>query len=455
MVDAQPTPQPETSPISPVIPVVPSPAYAQPEPISSKSMLPAILIALIALVVLGLGSYFGYQTILKNSETSKGDIQESPTPNAITTTLKDFTPMPDASEQLVYVKNYDSETSGDEEAILINPTTKKEVVLPLKKVNFAYKYYGNDLLFYMLQNDKGEYHILNLKTGTDKVYDLLDHVDSNVSVSIAINNITEISPDGKYIVFYGSYSFPCPSPSPLPTGFEGGFGPCGPEQNLDNPVGYFLYDVEQDKSTYLQEDFARVSRWDIQNKKLYYVSSSSTRLLDLKDKSLIHIDSTSDFGYFTYPLVKKNLLVKFEGATGDSGKGPFSKINLVKNTDRSETLIDSTNSWTDIQPFITANEAETDVLYRRTTHVAGLQRASIYHYKLADGKAIRISKDDNSLSYSNYVSWISDHEIVTSVDVIEEEGYNNQNANLVKIDLNTLVETPLTDHSQVMYFNSQ
>jgi hypothetical protein len=457
MVDLQPTPQPPVSPVPAPTPVAASSlAFTQPEPITPKSKLPAILIAFIVLVLLGIGSYFVYQAFLRDSSLQTSKSVESPKPETNSVALEGFVPMADASEQLVYIKNYDSEIYGEEEAILINPTTKNETVLPLKKINFAYKYYGSDLLFYLIQNNQGEYHILNLKTGIDQTFDVLDHSDKTVDVAVYLNNITEISPDGKYMVFNGSYFFPCPSPStPLPSNFEGGFGPCGPEQSLDNPMGYFLYDVEKNKSTYLQTDTVRISRWDMANDKLYFVENSSTKILDLVDKTLTYADSTSNFGYFTYPLVKKDLLVKFEGGTGDSGNGPFGKINLVKNSDGSETLIDSTNTWTDIQPFLTANDEETDVLYRRSTNINGIHRDSIYRYKLADGKATRVSKDDNSLSYSNYVSWISDHEIVTSVDPIEEEGYSNQNKYLVKIDLNTLEETRLTDHAQVMYFNSQ
>jgi hypothetical protein len=456
MVDLQPIPQPPVSPVPAPTPVAaPSFAFAQREPITPKSKLPAILIAIIVLVLLGIGSYFGYQAFLSSSSPQTSQSVGSPKPNTTTATLEGFAPMADASELLVYMKNYDNEIYGEEEAVLINPNTKVETVLPLKKISFVNKYYGSDLLFYLLQNDKGEYHILNLKTGVDQTYDLLDHSDIAASISVNINNITEISPDGKYIVFNGGYFYPCPSPSPFPSGFEGGFGPCGPEQNLDNPSGYYIYDVEKNKSTYLQTDTVRVSRWDIANQKLYFVENSSTEVLDLKDKSLTYADSSSNFGYFTYPLIKKDLLVKFEGGTGNSGTSPFGKINLVKNSDGTETLIDSTNTWTDIQPFLTANDEETDVLYRRSTNINGIHRDSIYRYNLADGKATRVSRDDNSLSYSNYVSWVSDHEIVTSVDPIEEEGYSNQNKYLVKIDLSTLEETRLTDHSQIMYFNSQ
>ena len=442
----------QTPPVTTQAPVLPSP---QPLP-TKQNFIPILLFTLP--IVISAGVYYGYKNYLSPKPPPLANTTTAtPEPVAVAHPLDGFTPMVDASSLLAYMKDNDKEIYGDEEIILINPATKKETALSIKKPNYVYKYYGSDQLFYLPQNDKGEYHILNLKTGIDQTIDLLDHSDKSVGIMININNITEISPDGRYLVFNGSYNWPCPSMSPFPSGFEGGYGPCGPDESLADPSGYFLYDIQNNKSTNLEVNTFRTSRWDTYNNKLYFVDydTSSTKSLDLTTKVLAHVDSTSNFGYFVYPLVKSNKIVKFEAATGDNGTGPFGKIYLVDTKGSSEVKIDNTNTWTDIQPFITANPSESDILYRRSTNIEGLHRNSIYRFNVATGKMSRLTKEDKTLSYSKNVSWINDHEIVTSVDVIESTNYTNQNQYLVKIDLNTLEETRLTSHDQVMYFNSQ
>ncbi len=430
-------------------------------PIESESLTPIVpnprpraslalwLLGIVVIAIMAGVGYYRYSTFTPTS---------SPTPTpAPAQSLSGFSPMPDATSLLAYLKENNRDVFGDEEIVLINPATKKETLLLIKKASYAYKYYGSEYLFYFTQNNLGEYHRLNLQTGHDETFDLLDHGDARVDITLNVNAITDISPDGNYLVFNTSFSWPCPTMSPFPSGFQGGYGPCGPEESLDNPSGYYLYNFKTNQSTHLPVNTYRTSRWDIANAKLYFVDydQSSTHALDLKSKTLTNIDTTGRFGYYTYPLVQKDQLVKFEGSTGDDNLGPFGKIYLINNSDHKETPIDSVNSWTDIQPFITASPGESDILYRRSTNIAGLHRNSIYRFNLESGKTSRLTKDDDSLSYSIYVSWLSDHEIVTSVDVIEPNNYNNQNQYLVKIDLNTLKEERLTNHDQVMYFNTQ
>ncbi len=436
---------------SPVTPLPEQPAANDPIPVGDPTHYLTKSLLLIILVLIGVVGYLIYSLRYSTSLS----LSPTPSPSSTPYPLAGFTPMPDASNQLAYLKDPNREVMGDEQLVLINPSTKQETPLDIKQANYVYKYYGSDLLFYFVQNDRGEYHVLNLKTGHDRVYDLLDHTDNTVGVNIGINNISEISPDGKYLVFYGSYFTPCPFPSPLPSGFEGGYGPCGPAESLDNPTGYFLYDFESSKATFLQSELPRVSRWDTINKKLYFVDGSSTKVLDLVNKSYTFLDSTSHFGYYTYPLLRHDKLVKLEGSTGDSGSAPFTKLSLLTTSDQSTLTIDQSPSWTDIQPFITANQSESDVFYQRSTNVKGLHRNSIYRYNLLGAKLSQVTKKDNSLSYSFYLAWLGDHEFVTFVDLVNETNFSQTKRNLVKIDLNTQTETMLTDHDQVTFFNTQ
>ncbi len=442
---------PAAYPAAPVTPPIP-------DPIPSAPRSPWIGIIL-GLFIVACGSAAAYFWYFKSSSEPKdsSDTVASASPSPIATKLPEFAPLDSAAETLVYITDDDNEKPGDEEIWLINPVTKKETKLPLTKAVQAFKYYGQTNLYYSVTNDRGEYHVLDLATGVDTVYDLLDHTDKTASVSISLNDINHISPDGKYLVFSASFFTVCPSPSPFPSGFEGGFGPCGPEESLETPSGYYLYDFANHKTTFLGSVF-RISRWDTVKHKLYvtdYENGNHTKAIDLVSKTVATIDSTQSFGYFLYPLLATNQLVKFEGATGDSGTPAFGKIYLLNADNLPGPTIDTSPTWTDIQPFITSSPTDSDILYRRSVNVDGLHHNSIYRYNLATSKASRLSKDQSYLSYNIYVSWIDDHTLVTSVDPIEKEQYNSGNQYLVKIDLYTGEETRLTTTDNIQRFNSQ
>lgn len=408
------------------------------------------------LVACGLAAYLFYIQPSTSLQTSSGTAANLP-PTPVATTLSEFDPIESAAETLVYISDNDPDAYGGEEVWLINPHTQEQTQVLLDKVVMAYKHYGSPELYYTVTNDRGEYHVLNLETGKDTVYDLLDHTDPSVSVSISVNSINQISPDGKYLVFEAGFYTVCPSPSPFPSGFEGGFGPCGPEESLETPSGYYLYDFAKQKATHLG-GLSRVTRWDLDQHKLYVVDSTSgshTKVIDLVTKSVTIIDSTQHFGYFLYPLLASDQLVKFEGGTGDGGTSPFGKIFLLKTGELPGKTIDESPTWTDIQPFITSSPDDKTVLYRRSVNVDGIHHNSIYRYDLDSGEASRLSKDQPYLGYNIYVTWINDYTLVTSVDPIEKDLYNGYNQYLVKIDLKTGEETRLTTNSNIQRFNSQ
>lgn len=374
----------------------------------------------------------------------------------ITTVFPDFTPMEDAEENLVYIVNDKPSEPGNEQVWLINPNTQVSEQLMIEDVVVAFKHYGQPTLHYTITNQKGEYHVLDLSTGKDTVYDLIDHSDKTASVSISVNNIMHLSPDGKYLVFEASFFSDCPSPSPFPSAFEGGFGPCGPDESLEAPSGLYLYDFANHKAIHIG-GLARVARWDTEKQKLYlvdYENGNDTKMINLATKTFSEIDRTESFGYFLYPLLKANYRVKFEGGSGNEGDSPFGRIYLTNSGDTPDIEIDNSPTWTDIQPFITSSPSDSDVLYRRSINMEGIHHNSIYRYNLESGETTRLTKDESYLSYNIYLSWINDYTFVTSVDPIENEQYDSSNQYLVKIDVRSGEETRLTSGSNIQRFNS-
>ncbi len=442
---------------SPNLPVTSPVVSPNNSPSSPSSSWKGIIFGLFLIVCASIGAIYFLSS--NNSVEQNGSLgansTSSPTPKS--TQLQNFIPVESASDTLVYISDNDLEQVGNEEVWLINPNTKKETKLPINDIAFAFKYFGQAKLFYSVTNDRGEYHGLDLSTGEDFVYDLLDHQDPSATVSINQSDINFISPDSKYMIFGASFFKPCPSPSPLPTGFEGGFGPCEPDESLETPSGQYLYDFASQKATYLGSVF-RVSRWDTAKQRVYVTdmeNGNKTKVIDLVNKNVSTIDTTESFGYFLYPLLSNDLLVKYEGATGNDGESPFSKIYLVKQGNNPGNTIDTSPTWTEVQPFITSSPNDSDVLYRRAPNINGIHHNAIYRYNLSTGKASRLSKNQSYLSYNIYVSWIDDHSFVTSVDPIEKEQFNNSNQYLVKIDLNTGEETVLTTKNDIQRFNTQ
>lgn len=443
------------------LPPVPIPSPLPPPPVtpvSSFSWIKTLLVAIFTLAGLT-GVYFALRQSLPSLIPNTSPSPTSsliPTPSLIPpTTLLD--PIPDATSQLAYLKDINNDSFGEEEVWLINPRDSTEQKLSLTKVAHVYKHYGSPLLFYFQANEQGEYHVLDLSSGIDTTFDLIDHPDPTANIMLNISDINQISPDGKYLVFYAGFTTPCPSPSPFPSGFQGGFGPCEPEISLTTPPGYYYYDFASRQATHFGGTI-RIPRWDTQGSRLFvvdYDNGNNTLAINLTSKTSSYVDSTPYFGYFLYPLLRSSQLVKLEGDTGNDGKPPFSKIYLANNQGVLVKSIDSSDSWTGIQPFISVSPDENSILYQRTINIDGLHRDSIYLFDQKTGQSKKLTKDDDNLSYSIYVSWLDNENIVTRVDPIETDHYNSSNQYLVQINLRTGNETRLTSHNQVRIFNSQ
>ncbi|MFH2019467.1 MAG: hypothetical protein ABII80_02540 [bacterium] len=438
-------PSPPVSPTSPTEPIVTQP--------KSKRFpwIPVIL----ALLVIGIASYFGYRYFLFRplpampNSPSSSITSSSPLPP-----VSAYEPISDTENKLVYLRDPDPNTVYGYQAWLIDPNTGEEEQLPITNFSQAYKFLGSTKLYYLPVSEEGEFRILDLATGEETSYSLITHPDPDANNIVSINSITDISPDGNWIVFQASFYLVCPSPSPIPSGFEGGFGPCMPDENLSTPTGNYLYDFVKREATPISELF-RVSRWDISNHKLYYITDNTAKALDLVNKTTTYVDSTSNFGYFSYPLFKSKRLVKFEATTGNSGEPAFGKIFLLDLTNNQTNEIDSANDWAILQPFVSGSPDETDLLYIRTTIEAdGIRRSYLRRFNLANNTSTLLTPEDSNLSYSIYGTWLDNHTFITSVDTVESENYTNINNYLVKIDLTTAEIARLTPHDKVYRFNN-
>lgn len=441
-------PLPSSPPVSPTSPA--EPLVIQPKP-KRFPLIPVIL----ALLVIGIASYFGYRYFLfRPLPAMPNSSSSSSAPSSPLPPVSAYEPVANTENKLVYLRDPDPNKVYDYQAWLIDPKTGEEEQLPITNLSQAHKFLGSTKLFYLPFGQEGEFRILDLKTGEETSYNLITHPNPEVIENVTLNSIIDISPDGKWLVFQVGFNLVCPSPSPFPSGFEGGFGPCQPDENLSTPSGNYLYDFTKRETTPLTELF-RVSRWDISNHKLYYITENTTKALDLTNKTTTYVDSTSNFGYFSYPLFSSKRIVKFEATTGNSGEPAFGKIFLLNLNNQETTPIDSADDWAILQPFITSSPDETDLLYVRTTIQAdSIRRSYLRRFNLVNNTSTLLTPEDSNLSYSIYGTWLDNHTFITSVDTVETENYTNVNNYLVKIDLTTGEITRLTPHDKVYRFNT-
>jgi hypothetical protein len=354
----------------------------------------------------------------------------------------------------VYLRSQSSETQTIFEAWLIDPSSGAEEQLPINNFTQAYKRYGSTKLWYRPIGDAGEYRLLDLATGIEESHALITHPDPNAGESMNIQELNAISPDNKYLVFSVDFFVPCPSPSPLPSGFQGGWGPCQPDESLTTPSGNYIYNVERREATHVG-DLYRVTGWDMVKRKLYYITEGATKAMDLDTNLVATTDTTPYFGYITHPLMVSNAIVKLEAATGNGGEAAFGKIYLFNLATQKVTPIDSAPGWAILQPFITASPDERYILYNKGVTVEGIHRNAIYLYDTKTATQSRLTPEDNSVAYRVHGTWTDDKTYITSVDTIEETSYTNNNNYLVKIDIPTGTVTRLTPHDKVYSFNTQ
>lgn len=441
-VTAQPTPVPIVTPEPPVV-------VTLPPTLPSKKPSP-LLISILVILVIAAAAIFAFMSYTKSAPDKAANPSTS-TPVANEPVLSSTLPVIENSEtKLAYLRDPNTEVMGDNETYLIDVNTLTETKLDLKKVLNVYKHLNSSKLYYFTGENDGSIHIYDLKLGTNSTYKLLSHPLDSVKESISINSIDDISPSGNYLIFQASFYEDCPPMSPLPSGFEGGFGPCMPDESIEYPSGNYLFDMQAGKATPLTELF-RVSRWDEAGHKLYYITDSTTKALDLTSNTISLFDNTSLFGYFVYPLLKSNTYVKLEGST-EKGVRIF-----LTNADRKELGdIESEKPWAILQPFIQSSPDEKNIIYVKTElDSQSFRHNYLYKYDLDKKVSTALTPTDKNTNYSTALTWLDDHTFITTEQLVNPKDYTKPNRNLVKIDINSGELTPLTTHSNVYQFNIQ
>lgn len=363
----------------------------------------------------------------------------------------------DSQNKILFLKNPDPDTYTNVQAWTMLPDGTSQENLNIPSVWTAYKHPGSSLVFYTTSppGGKGAIFIKNLNTGTVVSITPIEHPDSTVDTGVGLENLASISPDGRYVMFSTMFTIPCPTPTGPPPEYMDG-GPCQPEPDPNLPEGFYLYDVANGTRTSFGFD-ARVSTWDIPNKKLYLINNTFNAngldVFDLVTKEKKRFDNATTFGYgaFYMPRVKK--LIRQQGTTGDSGNTvSMSKLSIRDINTNQETEIDS-GRWADIQPFASISPDETYVLYERSNHLSGgMVAEEIYRYNVATGEKVKLSPDITTESYNVAGVWIGNSTFITMVDTIESTNYRNTNNFLVSIDVPTGKITRLTQGTDVYRF---
>lgn len=439
------TPQPVPNPIIPT----PPPVTATLTPVAPSKKSPLLLLLLVILAI-SAAAVFAFMSYSKSNPSQTASPSTS-TPVANEPVLSSPLPVIENSEtKLAYLRDPNTEVMGDNETYLIDVNTLVETKLDLKNVLNVYKHINSTKLYYFTGENDGSIRVYDLKLGTNSTFKLLSHPLDSVRESISINSIDSISPSGNYLVFQAGFYEDCPSMAPFPSGFEGGYGPCMPDESLDYPTGNYLFDVKASKATPLIELF-RVSRWDEAGHKLYYITDSTTKALDLTSNTISLFDNTSLFGYFVYPLLKSDTYVKLEGST-EKGVRIF-----LTNADRKELGdIESEKPWAILQPFIQSSPNEKNIIYVKTElDSQSFRHNYLYKYDLDKKVSTALTPTDKNTNYSTALTWLDDHTFITTEQLVNPKDYTKPNRNLVKIDINSGELIPLTTHSNVYQFNIQ
>lgn len=419
---------------------------------SKKPVFFSLLIVVLIIIAFLLGYFFDRQAPVV--QENKAEMQDKETNNqeASSTTSISSTKK-SAKTEFLLIKDPNPDASYDYQAWLMSLDGKEEQ-FALPDFSVAYKYPSSQQVFFVETKSEGLISVKDILSGEIKKFELIKHPKPEVDESVNINSLNNIAPDGSMLVYNVFFSEPCP-PVSIEPGFEGGFGPCEPSPEPNFPNGDYIYDFATQTNTSLGE-LAVVSRWDLENKKLYFVSmeyqKNGLKVMDLKTKQISTVDNAKTFGYGASPLLKSNFIVKVEGQTGDIAGQISSSILSLYNLNTKETKILDGGRWADIQPFISVSPDENMFLYIRSNlDSQGRAIDSLYSYDFGTGQIKRVTPESTISSYSIYGSWLDDNNFVT---IVNETGtnYNNGKNYLVKIDLKSKQITKLTDDS-VFRFN--
>lgn len=442
-------PAPAPPPEAP-LPTAPAPA---------KPRFFSFILSLIFLVLIGTATYYFYQYYalqkpvtlplvnLKLNPSSNPAASPSPTPAVVAT------PIPNANKFAVFTRFLDP-VGQQQVNVLIDPVTAAEIELDLPTGAVAHKWLASPLLFYAHPDRSGRIMIRDLEKGTEEFYTPFTLDDPNIYINYDFIGYDALSPDGRWLVFGVNFTEPCPTPSPFPSGFQGGFGPCEPAVSLDHPSGAYLYDLGSGKLSFLTNDFYRLSSWDLSEQKLYFTEGSTTKVVNLADRTIEIFDNSPHFGYFTFPLKGEYKLLKFEAATGDSGQSAFGRLDLLNRDGTVMTTIDSVADWAIMQPFITVSPDQKTVLFEKSyLDSSSIRRSYIMKYDLATKTLTRLTSESDPRSYHLRGQWTdNNHYIVKASNFDAPQG--TLNSDLVLVNANSGEVTPLTTSHDIFFFDS-
>ena len=419
---------------------------------SKKPVFLSLLIVVLIITAFFLGYFFNKQTLvtLENTIVDQDKIAENEEDSAIATT---FPANQKVVTEFLFITDPNKDVSYDLQAWLLSlDGSQKKLDLP--DFSVAYKHPSSQHVFFVETKSEGVVSVKNILSGEIKQFELIKHPNLDVIESISINNLNSIAPDDSAFVYNVYFSEPCP-PVTIPPGFEGGFGPCGPDPDPNLPTGYYLYDLKTKTNTFLG-DVVLPSAWNLENQNFYFTTldaqSNGLKMVNLDTKEVTMFDRAETFGHGAFPLLKSNLIIKIEGQTGDVvGQESSSVLSLYNILTKEKKVLDS-GRWAAIQPFASVSPNETKFLYIRSTlDSQGRAIYSLHSYDFVTGQIKKVTPESMVSSYSIYGNWLDEDNFVTMVN---ETGTNHDNGRnyLVKIDLNNEQVIKLTDDS-VYRFN--
>jgi hypothetical protein len=417
-----------------------------------KSILFPILTVFLIIGTFFLG-YFFNQTVPETSENKEVEQNKIAEQNNQSPTASVSTTKQEIKTEFLFTKDPNQDVSYDLQAWIL-PLDGEAQQIFLPDFSVAFKYPNNSKIFFLenkapSSNDfDGFISVKDLTNNETKKYELIKHPKLEVNESISINNLNNIAPDGSMLVYGVFFSEPCP-PITMEPGFEGGFGPCEPSPEPSLPNGDYIYDFVSKTNISFGESIT-VSKWDLENKKLYFIGTeyqkNGLKVMDLETKQISMVNKASTFGYGATPLLKSNFIVKIDGQTGNvSGQNSSSVLSLY-NLDTKETKVLDSGRWAEIQPFVSVSPDEGKFIYIRSMlDSQGRAIYSLHSYDFKTGQIKRVTPESKTSSYSIHDNWWLDENIfITSVNETDSN-YNNGKNYLVKIDLVSEQMTKLTD----------
>lgn len=359
----------------------------------------------------------------------------------------------DPDSRIVYVRDPDFDIENDLEAVLITPDGSESQVLTIPNLRKAFKHPQSQLVFFTTNTTDNEFHVLNLEDNTTTSYSIpIVHPDPKAFTVANGLTLQHISPDGSALIQEVFFREDCP-PMNFPPGFQGGSGPCQPDEDENTPPGLYYYDLIDNSTTYLGQTISSVY-WRLEEDSLYFVDleyeNAGLKKLDVITKEISMVDAATSFGYGGYLLTDGTTLIRASGGTGEGiSSETYSRLAVVDVASATETIFDK-GQWADIQPIFSVSPNERYIVYARTPLNQGLVTGQLHVHDLETGETYQLTKTDSSLNYSQRVVWVDDDSFVTTINEVDPQHFDNRKTNLILFDLDTQTYVTLTDTTNVV-----